>query len=161
MFKKKNVLIGLLVICIMASPVSAADWQMFHENQAHTGFLKEAADFSPQTWYFQTEGPVKSSAAILNNILYLGSDDGSIYSIDMENGNKLWDYKTDGAIISSPVIQNKTLYVGSKDGYLYAINTDNGDVEWKFKTGNSIESTPSVENNTVYVGSNDGQSLCY
>jgi hypothetical protein len=78
MFKNKKVLIGLLMICIMTGPVSAADWQMFHENPDHTGFLKEASDFTPQIWYFQTGGPIKSSPAILNNIIYIGSNDGSI-----------------------------------------------------------------------------------
>src|SRR5512145_2597334 len=102
MFKKRNAFIGLLIACILIVPVSAADWQMFHENQEHTGFLKEAADFTSQVWYFQAGGPIQSSPAVLNKIIFFGSNSGNVYAVDMEDGTKLWDYKTGGGLISSP-----------------------------------------------------------
>jgi len=159
---KKQLLLGFMITCLLASPLgiataAGADWNSFHENAQHTGFTDQAADFTPTAWYFSTQGAIKSSPAIQNKIIYFGSNDGHVYAVNMEDGTKIWDYKTDGAVISSPSVVGDVLYVGSSDGYLYAQDIKNGNVKWKYKTGNAIESSPLVQDNLVYIGSNDGR----
>ncbi|HLB28445.1 MAG TPA: PQQ-binding-like beta-propeller repeat protein [Dehalococcoidales bacterium] len=74
-----------------------------------------------KTWTFATDGTIRSSPIIANNILYFGSDDGKLYAVDAATGKKLWDFKTGGPVYSTPSIANGMIYVGSDDGNLYAI----------------------------------------
>jgi FOG: WD40-like repeat len=109
---RKQMLLGFMITCLLASPaaVAGADWNMFHENAQHSGYMDQAADFTPTVWYFSTQGAIKSSPAILNKVAYFGSKDNHVYAVNLEDGTKLWDYKTDGAIISSPSISGDYIY---------------------------------------------------
>jgi len=72
-------------------------------------------------WVFQTEGQVRSSPALSDTAVYVGSDDGRLYAIDIATGRELWNFPTGDRITSSPAYVNGTVYVGSHDGKLYAI----------------------------------------
>ncbi|GAG42972.1 unnamed protein product [marine sediment metagenome] len=77
---------------------------------------------SPQkVWQFETGGPIRSSAAVADGYIYVGSGDGRLYALDVVTGEKLWDFLTEDEITSSPAIANGTVYIGSHDGNLYAI----------------------------------------
>jgi outer membrane protein assembly factor BamB len=62
-----------------------------------------------------------SSPALSDTAVYVGSDDGRLYAIDIATGQELWNFPTGDRITSSPAYANGTVYVGSYDGKLYAI----------------------------------------
>ena len=64
---------------------------------------------------------LRSSPALGNDILYIGSEDGLLYAINATTGEKLWHFATGGPINSSPALSDGTIYVTSHDGKLYAI----------------------------------------
>jgi len=72
-------------------------------------------------WTFVAGGLLRSSPALGNNILYIGSEDGRLYAVDATNGEKLWDFLTGDKITSSPALVDGVVYIGSHDGKLYAI----------------------------------------
>lgn len=72
-------------------------------------------------WTFVAGGLLRSSPALGNNVLYIGSEDGRLYAVDATNGLKLWDFATGDKITSSPALVDGVIYVGSHDGKLYAI----------------------------------------
>ncbi|HEX9897345.1 MAG TPA: PQQ-binding-like beta-propeller repeat protein [Dehalococcoidales bacterium] len=72
-------------------------------------------------WTFRTGGTIRSSPALANGVLYVGSNDGRLYAINAQDGNPLWNFQTDGKITSSPTYANGVIYVTSWDGKLYAI----------------------------------------
>jgi len=90
------------------------------------------------------------------SVLYVGSNDGSIYAINASDGTKLWQVQTGGAVKSSPVIVNHIVYVGSLDGNLYALNASTGHKLWSVKVGQGVTSSPVVANKMVYVTSTNG-----
>ncbi len=162
MINKKNILIGFVIMCLLAgpvsiAPVSAQDWNMFHANLDHTGYLDEAADFTPETWLFKVQGAIQSSPAIADKTLYFGSTNGTFYALNLDDGTRVWTYNTGGSIISSPIVNGDNVYFGSMDNYFYALNKKNGDSVWKYKTGNAIESSPAIDNGVIYVGANDNR----
>lgn len=53
--------------------------------------------------------------------MYFGSDDGKLYAVKVDTGEKLWEFPTKGKIDSSPAIKNGVVYVSSQDGFLYAV----------------------------------------
>ena len=66
-------------------------------------------------WRYRTEGAVISSPIIVNGILYIGSSDGHLYSLNASNGILIWSYRTNGSILSSPTYWSRAIYFGSHD----------------------------------------------
>ena len=73
-------------------------------------------------WRFQTEGIVRSSPVMWENLVFVGSDDGSVYGVDRITGRSVWSYHTGDAIAAGPTVADGTLFVGSTDRRLYAFS---------------------------------------
>jgi eukaryotic-like serine/threonine-protein kinase len=106
-------------------------------------------------WSFATNGYLRSSPAVVDGILYVGSDDYSLYALDASTGAKLWQFTTGNEVESSPAVAYGTVYVGSDDGKLYALNAKTGSELWQFTAANSVASSPVVVDGVVYFGSFD------
>jgi outer membrane protein assembly factor BamB len=116
-------------------------------------FPKFDTDFQ---WAFETGGSVDSSPTIVDDTVYVGSDDNTLYAIDASEGTEQWAFETGGPVKSSPTVVDGTVHVGSRDNNLYAIDASEGTEQWAFETGDVVESSPTVVGDTVYVGSIDG-----
>src|SRR5882724_9258268 len=141
---------GLLLLLgpVAASPnesvPTASSWPMFRGGPALLGVaaVKLPKDIA-LLWSFKTQGPVKSSPAIVDGRVFIGSDDGHLYAMDLKTGVKLWDFKTDAAVESSPLVLNGTVFFGSTDASLYAVETASGKLRWKHTTGDKILGAPN------------------
>jgi outer membrane protein assembly factor BamB len=72
-------------------------------------------------WSVPTGGGIRSSPAIANGVIYIGSDDHKLYALDAETGAIHWTFPTGDQVVSSPTIANGAVYVGSI-GSLYAFH---------------------------------------
>jgi eukaryotic-like serine/threonine-protein kinase len=124
-------------------------------------------------WTFTTGGAVYSSPTYFNGNIYIGSDDGKLYSLDAETGAEKWEFKTGGIVRCRPAISNGALFFASDDGNLYSLDAGTGIQNWIFNIGNKIkrilpniststgnywdymQSSPCVDSGIVYVGSGD------
>jgi outer membrane protein assembly factor BamB len=106
-------------------------------------------------WSFQTGLFIRSSPAVANGLIYVGSDDHNLYALDASNGQIRWTFQTGGMINSSPAVSGGLVYVGSADNILYALDASTGQIRWTFQTGGIIKSSPAVSGGLVYVGSAD------
>jgi PGF-CTERM protein len=66
---------------------------------------------------------VLSSPAVVNGVVYVGSDDNNLYALNASTGAKLWSYRTALWVEANPAITNGVVYVGSDDGNVYAFST--------------------------------------
>ncbi|MBV9231918.1 MAG: PQQ-binding-like beta-propeller repeat protein [Chloroflexi bacterium] len=135
---------------------------MFGFDPAHTHYntkekLLSAANVSQLVlyWTAPTASTILSSPSVANGVVYVGSNDGSLYAFDADTGKKRWSHLTGGEITSSPAVTRTTIYVGSRDSYFYAFDAMTGTLRWRFLTGDLIDSSPCVVYGVVYVGSND------
>ena len=133
------------------------EWAMFRRDPAHTGNAGTNSTLPEGTlkWTFTTGGPIHSSPALSNGMVYVGSQDGNIYALDAATGEKLWAFKTNSWVESSPVIVGGVLYCGSNDGNLYALNAETGEKHWSFLAPYAIRSSPAVADGVVYFGCDD------
>jgi len=117
---------------------------MFRGNPALTGI---AGGSLPERlallWTFKTGGPVSSSAAIIEDRVFIGSDDGNVYALALGDGKKVWAFKTGGGVESSPLVMGGKVFVGSSDGFLYALEAPTGKLAWKYETGDKIMGAPN------------------
>jgi outer membrane protein assembly factor BamB len=106
-------------------------------------------------WTYRASAGIRSTPAVANNVVYIGSADSYLYALDANTGTLLWKYLT-GSYNSSPAVANGIVYIGSYDSNVYALNGSSGALVWKYTTGNSVDSSPAVDKGVVYVGSDDG-----
>ena len=51
--------------------------------------------------------------------MYVGSNDGRFYVLDLAGGKKLWDFDAGAPLSASPAIAAGRVVIGSQDGRLY------------------------------------------
>jgi eukaryotic-like serine/threonine-protein kinase len=74
-----------------------------------------------EIWKFKTVSIVWSSPVIHNNKVYIGSQEGVLYTLNLADGSKVTSFQASGKIFSSLVISDSLLYFGTDKGYLYAL----------------------------------------
>ncbi len=143
------------------------DWPMFHGGQ---GLLGRAGGTLPDSlellWKFKTGDEVKSSPAIVDDTVYIGSADANMYAISLRDGQQIWKYKTSDAIEAAPCVIDGSVYVGCSDGLLYALHAQSGSFRWKYETEGEILGaanwvrSPDGAGLWILVGSYDNRLHC-
>lgn len=126
----------------------------------------DASITSPRiAWSFQTEGPVRGSAALSEDFVYFGSADGHIYSVDKNDGSLRWKFQTGGAIAGAPAVAKSTVVVAGRGLDAYALDAADGSVKWSFRMKetlptptewNYFTAPPVIDGEQVFIASGDG-----
>src|ERR1700728_2221916 len=74
----------------------------------------------------QQATPSAAAGADKPAMVYVGSFDRSLYSVDARTGAKVWSFPTGGSVFSSPAAADGLVYVGSGDGNMYALDARTG-----------------------------------
>ena len=169
----KKALVGVLSICAVILLLSCAvgsaqagDWPMFRHDPSHTGYTNEKISGDLELlWCYEAPfllGFERSSPAVADGKVFIGSNDNNIYCLDADTGRLIWRYKTDSRVYSSPAVADGKVFVGSRGGKLYCLDADTGRLIWQYKTGSmySSPSSPAVANGKVFFGSNDDNIYC-
>jgi len=173
---------ALLFAALTAQGQSPAPVQaMFRGDATRSGVYNNPAPKSigHVLWQFKTGARIVSSPTVANGVVYIGSDDHSLYALEARKGAQLWKFTTGASVRSSPAVSGNSVYVLSLDGTLYAVDAASGKLQWKFATAGesrnnapglyglapSLEpiadvwdfflSSPVVDSDTVYFGSGD------
>ncbi len=169
--------ISLLNSCDDSTDENEEAITMFMSDSQHTGkYDSPSVKSNPDIlWKVKTNGQVISSPLVANDVVYVGSEDNSLYAIHASTGEIKWTYKTGGSINSTPAVSKGKVMVLSYDGFFYAIDQADGKLAWKFKTAGEFKhevkdyyngsfkpdfwdfylSSPIVKDDFVYFGSSD------
>ena len=61
-----------------------------------------------------------ASPSISSGKVYIGSNDGNLYVLDLKTGEKLWNYDLGAPILSISEVSGSNIYVATYDGNVYA-----------------------------------------
>jgi outer membrane protein assembly factor BamB len=154
----------------------------FHGDAARTGAYAAPGPVAAPgvQWSFKAAGPVVTSPAIANGVIYIGSMSGHLYALDQRTGQEKWNFKSRMPIASSAAVAAGVVYFVSSTGSLAAIDAATGQSKWVFvneyerkfearglhgypsaaqtipDAWDVFMSSPAVLNGTVYYGSGDG-----
>jgi len=171
----------LATLALLATAPAAAQ-EMFHANSAHTGVYAAPGprQLGGVKWTFKGGGPIVTSRAIAEGVVYIGAMDGHLYAIAQENGQEKWNFKSKMPIASSPAVAGGLVYFVSSAGSLAALEAATGKPKWVFPTEyerkfeakhlhgyppdaqtipdawDIFTSSPTLANAKVYFGSGDG-----
>lgn len=136
------------------------DWPLFRGNAQQTGVSANSLPRELEVrWTFKTKDSVESTAAIVGNMVYVGSNDEHLYALDLSTGKEKWHYKA--APFKAPVSVRKGLiYVGDSDGIFHCVDAATGKPKWTFKTDSDISSGANFTQDKVLFGSGDENLYC-
>jgi len=83
--------------------------------------------------------PIKATAAIVDGLVYVGSEDALFVCLALEDGSKRWGFKAEGPISGSAAVIGGRVYFGCQNGFLYALDRNDGKELWRFETDDKIE----------------------
>ena len=75
-----------------------------------------------QKWYKDRVNPVSSAIAMVDNVLYVGDDQGIVWAIiDDKVSPVIWAFNASSAIVGGFAINGNTIYAGNSNGTFYAL----------------------------------------
>lgn len=115
---------------------------------------------------------ILSAPAIFNGVVYVGSEDTSVYALNASTGKQVWRQQFGGPIYASPVVANGTLYAGvasnpstaapsqtsdatTTSGSIVALNASTGNLIWQQQVNTYTGTSLASANNLIYFGTND------
>jgi outer membrane protein assembly factor BamB len=113
----------------------ASDWPTLRANNQRSGYVPVSiAEKTSQQWSFTPKVAVSATAPITaGNLVFVGSNDGSIRALDAASGKERWTFYTGATLTYPPAIWQKRLYAGSGDGWIYALEAKTGNLLWRFR----------------------------
>ena len=94
--------------------------------------------------------PFFSGAIIFTNEIYIGNDDGNIYSIDLNSGNVNWSFQTGAKIKMEAVVTEDEIFIGNLNGELYKLSKDGKQI-WRLDTKGLMNMTPILTNDYLIL----------
>jgi eukaryotic-like serine/threonine-protein kinase len=159
--------VASLFFALSAALLTAADWPQYRGGPELRGVAAgKLADRLDLLWSFKTGGPVKSSAAIVGGNVFVGSDDGFLYSLALATGKTNWAFKTGGNVESSPLVHEGHVFFGSDEPMFYALDAKSGKQVWKFPVGDKMPGAPNLvrapngKDWNVVFGNHDAKLYC-
>lgn len=88
-------------------------------------------------WEFDAGSPIVSSPVLMDNLLIVGDESGTVYVFDLNAkiGDEAVPLKTisiGAGVRSTFCAQQGLVYIRGEDNQLYAVDIDKGEVSWKF-----------------------------
>jgi outer membrane protein assembly factor BamB len=118
-----------------------SDWPQFRhgasrggDNTTETVLGAGNADKLKQKWATPTPGPVDSSPAVVNGVVYAGTDGQSVIALKASTGRQLWRAPLGGPVYASPAVANGIVYISmtnqSNHTVTHALSASSGKQLW-------------------------------
>jgi len=152
----------LLLATVSTSQLPPETWAQFRGGHQLMGVsVSNVPKDLRLVWTYEAGESIESSAAIVNGVVYVGSQSGELAALSLADGSVRWKYKATGPIgESSPCVSGGVVYIGDLNGTLHAVGARDGHAVWTFKTNGEIKSSPVVVGDKVLVGSYDEHLYC-
>ncbi|WP_052710622.1 PQQ-binding-like beta-propeller repeat protein [Pseudofrankia sp. DC12] len=148
----RRLLLGGAIGTVGAAAAGTTVWRLLDD-----GSGRQAPPASPPgtvRWRFPTAGITLGRPRVAGDLVYAGSNDGTLHAVRTSSGAQAWKFTTGGAIGSTPLALGGIVYLGGDDGYLYAFDATTGRTRWKYHTDGIVHS-PAAGGGLVHVGSAD------
>ncbi len=156
---------------------AALNWQKEHKISVKSLFKLSDFNIKPSLekqkptqhykplWRFVAHGAnpyyvvPKSTPLLVDNQIFMGSDNGKMWSIDRHTGNAIWEFQAKGTfpkkgIWSSPCYYEDKLYFGAYNGNIYCLDATKGNEIWTNPCCDWVGSSPviSIKHGLIFIG---------
>ena len=117
-------------------------------------------------WAFAFQGATRarSQPTLAGGAAFVGSQDGTVYALDLATGCVRWSFKADNEVRASPVVETwragdtqakPRVWFGDLDGNAYALDAFTGRLLWKVRVDThprlTITGSPRMAEGRLYV----------
>ena len=155
----------------LGQPPRSSDWGITARNTRFTtadiaGFEASDVPNFDLKWAFAYPNATRarSQPVIVGNTVFVGSQDGTIYALDVESGCVRWTFKADSEVRSAIAIEaaqdgegghGPYAYFGDFIGQVYALDAGSGTLVWKSSLEDhhnvTITGSPKLHKDRLYV----------
>ncbi len=149
-----------------------AVWPQYRLEPSHRGVAPEGTTLEAPLVLLWKSAPLdigtysasKSSPAVDEDHVYIGSDDGRLHALDRDTGDIVWSFHTriherelerpdtrNRGIHGSPAVDQSRVYIGDYAGWLYAVDRLDGSAIWEKRLGHSIGASPVLYGGYVFI----------
>ncbi len=112
-------------------------------------------------WRIDTELNVSSGPTVKEDILLIGTLDGSVHAYAVGDGSALWQATVSSEVLAVPVLEDGVVVVRCLDGRVFGLDSDNGNRLWVYDRSVPLLSlrgngTPLGRAGIIYVGYDGG-----
>ncbi|WP_051105976.1 caspase, EACC1-associated type [Streptomyces hokutonensis] len=106
-----------------------------------------------ELWSFQTDNCVRSTPTVVDGVVYVGGDGGSLHAVDAATGRRRWSRALNGGPVrSAPAVRGDLVYTTAGRA-LYATDRGTGQGRWEFAERRlGASATVGVLDDRVCVG---------
>ena len=141
-------------------------WGGNAENRRHSdgaGLDRNNVDQLALKWVFAYPGALRarSQPLVHDGVIFVGSQSGDIYALDLESGCAHWTYSAGAEVRSSlslglvPGRDDPVLYMGDFSATVHAIDASDGSLVWRASVGDhpdaTITGSPKLHDGSLYV----------
>ena len=134
-----------------------------HSDGAVVGLDRNNVDRLALKWVFAYPGALRarSQPLVHDGVIFVGSQSGDIYALDLESGCAHWTYSAGAEVRSSlslgqvPGRDDPVLYMGDFSATVHAIDASDGSLVWRAPLGDhpdaTITGSPKLHEGSLYV----------
>ena len=134
-----------------------------HRDGAVAGLDRNNVDQLALKWVFAYPGALRarSQPLVHGGVIFVGSQSGDIYALDLESGCAHWTYSAGAEVRSSlslggvPGRDDPVLYMGDFSATVHAIDASDGSLVWRSSVGDhpdaTITGSPKLHGGSLYV----------
>ena len=134
-----------------------------HSDGAVAGLDRSNVDQLALKWVFAYPGALRarSQPLVHDGVIFVGSQSGDIYALDLESGCAHWTYSAGAEVRSSlslgqvPGREDPVLYMGDFSATVHAIDARDGSLIWRTSVGDhpdaTITGSPKLHDGSLYV----------
>lgn len=142
-------------------------WGMNQRNHRYTDAAQAGlrAENLPQlelAWAFGFPGAIRarSQPAVVDGVVYVGSQDGSVYALDQQTGCIHWRFQTVAEVRTAIVVEPDTkgggrLFFGDLVGNVYSLDAKSGELRWRDRPDEhpslTLTAAPALHEGVLYV----------
>ena len=134
-----------------------------HASANSTGFTRDNVSQLALKWVFAYPGALRarSQPLVHDGVVFVGSQSGDIYALDLDTGCAHWTYSAGAEVRSSlslghvPGRLNPVLYMGDFSATAHAVDALDGSLIWRTAVGDHADATitgsPKLHEGKLYV----------
>lgn len=141
----------------VSASIGPETWGQARRTPENTGFTPDQA-LQPQEirWTFNTARPLLAGPAVVDDRVYLSTEDGRTVALDGRSGQVIWEFETGFPSGSTPAVAGDLIISVVRPGLIVALDKDNGSLRWEVDISAPIFASPLVVEGTLYLGAGDG-----
>lgn len=139
--------------------VVAPAWTQFRMGPENNAVLDGTLQTS---WRLETGGQISASPTIVDDTLFVGNNNGSLYAVDVGTGKVVWKAHVTNPLMSAPLVYGDAIIVGEGDptsrtsspsepvsvgqgpSAVIAFDRSSGNVRWQVPLSGSAMPTPAI-----------------